>query len=527
MNASGVLPALILAVAVAGTGEPTRLPAYFLAGAIPGTLRYQVIIEGAGGGEISGQLGALTNLEVLAGPMLARQVTWRGGEPVGVTALTWVLRSRRLGPIAVGPTTVRIGDQKAATNEVHGTAFAGGRVPPASLHPEMKVDLSSPSLMVGEPLVVRFSVEAFDAASAEGWEVQASFPESWSERLPMGGVPPTLVGPDGLPRIPLGGWLVIPVQAGHLEIPPAVARAVVEPGGPESAILPVKTATSRSVGVEVAPLPPPPAPFFGAVGEFAFSRRLIAGELHGGELATVELEVKGIGNLPLMDPPPLHVPEGVRTFAAEESHAWRPSPSGLVGWRRWRTPLEMSRPGRYTLPAVRFCTFRPRSGYAIETLPAVELVVQAGLALPPAAAVPPQAPAASGSFPPLLLAGAAFVAGALCVAALAAWRARRRVAAPSAFPGTNPTDELRRLQLTVEGWARSRFSTTVAEGAALLVSAGCPPAEADEAVALVQACERLRFAPSLQNPADALANLRVRVARLVGDVPWRADTLQR
>ena len=518
MRVIALIPALLLATAAAAADEPARLPAFFLAGTVPGTLRYQVVIEGTGGEEISGELGALTNLEVLAGPMLARQITWRGGQPVGVTALTWVMRAPRPGPIAVGATTIRLGDREGTTNEVHGTAFAGGRVPPSGLHPEVKVELSAPRVTVGEALVVRLWVEGLDAASPEGWEVQASFPESWSVRLPSGGAPPEEPGPGALPRVPLGGWLVIPVQAGRLEIPPVVARAVVEPGAAESAILPVRTATSRPVGIDVAPLPPPPAPFFGAVGELAFTRRIVRGEPPGGDLATLELEARGVGNLPLLDPPPLEAPEGIRTFAAEESHEWQPSPDGMVGWRRWRVPLEVSRPGRYTLPAARFCTFSPRSGYAIATLPPLQLVVDAARPSVGAAGPPPR-PALPSPPPPWLAVAAAFIAGAALVAALAALRAHRRGVAAASPQIAEPAGELRRLQLAVEGWARTRFSVAVAEGPSRLVAAGCPPDDADEAVALVRACERLRFAPSLQDPADALANLRLRVARLLGERP--------
>jgi hypothetical protein len=527
VKARGLVPALLLSAATALAGGPVHLPASFLAGTVPGTLRYQVVIEGAGGGDISGQLGNLSNLEVLAGPVLAQQVTWSGGAPVGVTALTWVLHARHPGPIAVGPTTVRIGDRVATTNEVSGSAFAGGRVPPGSLHPEVTVDLSSPRLLVGEPLVVRFYVESLGAADPEGWEVQASFPESWSERLPMTDVPPPPVAPDGFPRVPLGGWLVIPAQPGRLEIPPAIARAVFAPGERESSELPVRSATSRSVGVDVAPLPPPPVPFFGAVGELAFSRRVIAGELHTGDIAILELEVKGVGNLPLLELPPLQVPAGIRAFAAEERHQWRPSRHGLVGWRRWRIPLEVSRPGRFELPTVRLCTFVPGSGYAIQTLPALELAVRAGPAVLPVAVAPLPPPSRPTGVPPLAMLGAAFLAGALVVAGLAAWRARRGAPPRPAPPNGDAAGELRRLQLAVEAWTRSRFSVTVAEGAPRLVAAGCPREDADEAVALVQACERLRFAPSLADPADALANLRVRAAHLLADSPAHAVRLER
>jgi hypothetical protein len=518
--------ALVLLAAAALAGEPVQPHARFVTGTIPGTLRYQVVIEGAGHGEISGVLGELTNLEVLAGPVLAQQVTWRGDQAVAVTALTWVLRARQLGPIAVGPTTVRLGDAEAVTNPVHGTAFAGGHAAVEELRPELRVELSSRRLLVGEPLVVRFFVESPGDVGVEGWEVQASFPESWSERLPLDDVAARDVVPDGIPRVPLGGWLVIPVRAGRLEIPPAVARTVAAPGERESAALPARSVTSRAVGADVNPLPPAPAPFFGAVGEFSFARRLLAGELRAGDLVTLEVEVEGVGNLPLLDPPPLRLPEGLRTFPAEEVHQWQPSSRGLVGWRRWHIPLEASRPGRYELPAVRLCSFRPGASYTTHTLPALELVVGPASAPPPEAAVAAHKPSAGDALPWPALLAAAFVLGVACAAAAITWRARRRAVPLPPAPGAAPAQELRDLQIAVESWARSRFGVTVAEGADRLAAAGCPAVEATEAVALVEACERLRFAPSLADPADALANLRLRVARLVATTPQRTDKLK-
>jgi hypothetical protein len=519
-----LLFAIALLVPVALSAQAVQPQARFVAGTIPGTLRYQVVIEGAGHGEISGVLGQLDNLEVLAGPVLTQQVTWRGGQAVAVTALTWVVRAHKLGPIAVGPTTVRFGVEEAITNPVRGTALAGGHAASEPPRPELRVDLSRSRLLVGEPLVVRFFVESPGGSLAGGWEVQASFPESWSERLPLEEVAP---GAANVDAVPLGGWLVIPVRAGRLEIPPAVARAVAAPGEVETTALPARVVTSRAAGADVTPLPPAPAPFFGAVGKLTFSRRLLESELHAGDLATLEVAVEGVGNLPLLDPPPVRLPEGLRAFPPEETHEWQPSLTGLAGWRRWRIPLEASQPGTYELPAVRFCSFRPEANYATHTLPALALVVSPASAPSPAAAAPSQQAIAHRTPPGPLIVAVAFVLGVACAAALLAWRVRRRAAPPPPGKTASPAQELRGLQLAVEGWARTRFGVAVVEGADRLAAAGCPPAEAAEAVALVQSCERLRFAPSLADPADALANLRLRVARLVATTPQHADTLEK
>jgi hypothetical protein len=498
--------ALLGAGLVAATAVAAAPVAQFAPGTIPGTIRYQVVSEGPTAGDISGTLGDLTNLEVLAGPVLAQEIIWRGAEPVATTILTWVLRAKTLGPIAVGPTRVRFGDSEVFTNTVSGNALAGGRR--GGERPELFMQLSSAKVAVGEPLIVQFFVAAPPEASGEGWDVQASFPDSWSERIPVGAAPPASPGgpPPGL--LPLAGWLVIPVHAGRLEIPPAVARAADLGTELDNPGAPAFTATSQPHHVEVAELPPAPAPFFGAVGELEFSRRLVMADAAGGDLASVEVSVRGTGNLPLLEPPPLPLPAGVRSFEPEESHAWKPSRHGLIGWRRWQIPLE-AQPGTYELPEVTFCTYRPGRSYASQTLPALTLAVRpAAMAAP--AALPPGRREPAPLLPVAALAAAAFLAGVGTVLAARAWRARGH----RPHPPTDAPAELRELQLAVQEWARSRYGVAAADTPDALVAAGCPPADAAEAAALISTCERLRIAPGLGDPVATVPELRLRVGRL-------------
>ena len=514
---------LALALLIAADAWAAQPVAYFLKGTVPGTLRYQVLIEGAARGEITGTLGDLTNLEVLAGPILAQELSWRGAQPVAVTALTWVVRARTLGPIAVGPTKVQLGDEELATNSVTGAALAGGRARGDGAQPGLHVELSAPTLAVGEPLVVRFSLDRAAGPMGAAWELQASFPESWSERLPASEVQARTPA-SGAP--PLGGWLVIPVHEGRLEIPPAVARAADAVEDEENAGLPGRTVTSRPAWVDVVAPPPAPSPFFGAVGELEFSRRLLEADAHAGELAALEVEVRGVGNLPLLDPPPNQLPAGVRSFPAEETHEWKASRRGLVGWRRWRIPLEATQPGRYELPGVTFCSFRPTGGYVTHVLPALALAVRpAPTALVPASA--PVRPGGPGTARLVLAIAVAFVAGGAAVLAVRRWSARRTPLAPAWEAGGDPAAELRALQQSVEAWARGSWGVAVGEGRARLEAAGCPADDAAEAVALVQTIERLRFAPGLGSPADVVADLALRVGRLTATRSRSADTLSR
>ncbi|MGD1148940.1 MAG: hypothetical protein ABR961_13430 [Thermoanaerobaculaceae bacterium] len=517
--------AFALFVALCASAAAAQPVAQFLKGTVPGTLRYQVVIEGASRGEISGELGDLTNLDVLAGPILAQEIAWRGAQPVAITALTWVLRARTLGPIAVGPTKVRFGDTTVATNPVTGTALPSGRTRGDGGQPGLRVDLSTSILTIGEPLVVRFSVATPDGWAGAGWEIQAAFPDSWSERLPQNDGQLTAGRTVAPGSVSLGGWLVIPVHAGRLEIPPAVARAADAGAEDENPALPARTVTSAPASVDVVPLPPAPAPFSGAVGELEFSRRLVDSEPVAGELALLEIEVRGVGNLPLLDHPPVPLPAGVRSFPPEESHSWQASRRGLIGWRRWRIPLEASQPGQYELPQVTFCSYRPGKSFATHVWPALPLVVRPAPVSASPAPEPVRQPRPVTARLALLVA-VAFVAGGVTMLAARRLAARRAPASLTGEACGDPTTELRSLQLAVEEWARTSWGVAVGEGPGRLAAAGCPAADAREAVGLVQACERLRFAPGLSNPADVVADLRLRVGRLMATRSRSADRLK-
>ncbi len=509
-----LLAALLAAARALAQGGATPL-AQFATGTIPGTLRYQVALAGPGGGGMTATLGALDNLEVLAGPTLSQEVSWLGGEPMAVSVLTWVMRATRGGAIGVGPTTVHLGEAEFTTEAVHGTAFVGSRMvsqPPAR---QLEVELSSERVVVGEPLTVTFSLD--DPWPGPVWELQASFPDSWSERLSQGVAPHRR---QAAARVMLGAWVVIPARVGRLQIPAATARPAAGLEDRERSVLPRRAVSSRPTAVEVAPVPEPPATFTGAVGDFRFERRLLAPVVPAGGLAEVEVEVSGAGNLPLLDQPPLPLPPGAVGFPAEEMHRWHPSEAGLVGFRRWRNPLEFSRWGTYDLPAVTFCSFQPGHGFTIHELPALRVEVSPEAATPPPAATAPPRLATARMVAPLAVGGAAFLGGAASVLMVLLVRSRRRRARRAAIV-LAPDEELRDLQAAVESWARERFGVGVGAGPDSLAAAGCRPSLASEAVALVQACERLRFSPGLSNPAEALPDLRLRVARLTAGADIR------
>ncbi len=274
----------------------------------------------------------------------------------------------------------------------------------------------------------------------DDWEVRPRFPDVWSE--PLAAQRPHTA--EGRRERSLGGWLVIPARAGSLEIPAARASRAVTGTDRDEPLRPDRTVSSAPGTVEVEPLPAPPAGFFGAVGEFTVTRRLTPARVQAGELTTLELEVRGSGNFPLMDTPQLAVPPGVTAFPAEDSHGWEAGLTGLTGSREWRIPLAADSAGRVILPAEELTTFRPGHGYIRHVVPALDLTVDP--VAPPEGAAQTDRVMGSGRGSRMnwLLAGMA--GGAAAAVSVVALRRRRRVARLATLAVAVPGAELARLR---------------------------------------------------------------------------------
>ncbi len=151
-------------------------------------------------------------------------------------------------------------------------------------------------------------------------------------------------------------------------------------------------AVSEPVTIEVRPLPADgrPASFTGLVGDLALETSADRDSLAANEALTWRLDVSGSGNLKALPPPEVDFPPTVEAFPPEVTDRFATTDRGVSGSRTYEYVLVPRAPGTLTIPGVEMGYFDAGPGrYATAVAPPLELRVtgrEAGPSLPGARA---------------------------------------------------------------------------------------------------------------------------------------------
>ncbi len=120
---------------------------------------------------------------------------------------------------------------------------------------------------------------------------------------------------------------------------------------------------SKPIKIEVLPLPTEEQPggFGGAVGDFSISRKLDKSEITTDNVATLTVEIKGSGNLKLIQPPVLDLPNGLTTYDPIVVDTITSRSTTIKGIKRITYTITPRMPGTYKLPALSFSYYNPKS----------------------------------------------------------------------------------------------------------------------------------------------------------------------
>jgi len=509
--------------------------------------RLSIRIVNAGRSTPQTSLGQLNNFRIVQGPSRESQFSLINGHATSALKLTWVLQPQGTGKAAIGPITVKVGDETLSAGALVAEILPGSLAPkrprrvspfgvndpfeqffgrPRSAQRSLKVVLrqilSAGKAVEGESLIATVVLDT-NGGSINGfeWADPPDYPGFWVQRIKQPDqVQPKTVQIDGQAyyRFVLARSVLIPLKAGDMTIPAASARV----GFRGLSFFAPSSVVERSTGVthlKVLQRPQPPEEYSGAVGKLRYSISVQPRQLKLGESATIKIEVKGQGNLPLIEAP--HSWPGCadcKVYPPEEENSVQVDDSGIHGSRSWSATILPRRAGSIELNAVPVAVFDPGTmSYRRQQLGPLHLEVEAPEPTPEptrpvsAGGVPQEATPPPGNtggrqqLPAWVLIAAALLLGVVGGGGVVFLLSRRSAShrLPPRQRGQSPAERARQLQAALEAWWLE-----------------LPESRKDEAAeagmkALRKELEAVRFAPGRADHSGTIAELEKRLRRLM------------
>lgn len=347
-----------------------------------------------------------------------RSIQLSGGGPAviqDVTKHVYVMRANRAGKLTLKPAVLRVDGRTYRTEPIQLTVRKG-RV--ASRGQSQRQALPDPfrnfpmpdpfeEEMLGEedPGIPRGDSDLFLRASLDKSEVyvgeqttlslyiysrvdlssvdSVTMPKLegfWSEDVES---PTQLTGEQRVINgVPYRAYLLrrralFPVKAGTLQITPAeadITTGFLFAGHRVHRV-------SNDLKVKVKPLPPGAPPGFSStnVGSWKLTVDVSETRVELGQPVTVKVTVEGVGNVKNVTPPKLTGPEALKVYEPTTTDKLSPSKKRVQGRRVMEYLVMPQRTGTFTMPALEFPYFDPRTGrYDVARSEPITLTVEAG-----------------------------------------------------------------------------------------------------------------------------------------------------
>ena len=164
-------------------------------------------------------------------------------------------------------------------------------------------------------------------------------------------------------------YVLFPQKSGNLVIPPityegtvVVRNRNIDPieaffNGATGMQEMKRRITTPQLVIHVSPLPAKPANFSGAVGEFSLTSSISQEEVNANDAITLKLNVKGAGNMKLIDTPEVLFPKDFETYDAKVNDKFSLTPNGLAGSKEFEYLAVPRHAGTFTIPAAEFVYF--------------------------------------------------------------------------------------------------------------------------------------------------------------------------
>lgn len=431
---------LVLALAcpaAAAVGLDARLSAGSIEAG--GTVALIVTVSDPRGAVADPQFTLPNGLEQL-GSARSQQFSWVNGRSTNQVTFRYELGATLPGHYSIGPIRVGVGSQTYRSGELSLVVATtapppvpgrrGARNGRADAVASLVVTLEPQQPVVGQACRLRVQlVQRVDLAEDSDYQPPATpgfWSESWGEASRFStheGRHQVIITERALRLYPLAPGRAV-ISPAYAAVTPDNSAALDPLGLPANSQLQI---TSDSLRVSVHPLPggAPPG-FAGGVGRFELNWGADRSHTAQDQAITARLEVRGVGNLPLLRAP-AYAPPDFEVFAATVDDSLPPAGELGMGRRTFLWTLLPRRAGRLHVAAPTLVWFDPgASRYVTSTPAALELDVLSARGpaagedadgLPRVFREHPSRPGGHAAWPPLALAG-----GLLAALAIGEWR---------------------------------------------------------------------------------------------------------
>lgn len=348
------------------------------------------------------RMPSLDNFTILMGPSVSSSqsisiVNGKVNQSVNYS-YTYVLRAEQEGTFTISPATIKADRKVVQSNQVtikaiQGQASSGQNQGGQSQQStRSKTDQGSGSTSVGsrENMFIAFEADKRNVYKGEmigvtfklysrvslsiADQTLPSFEGFWSQEIEVPDAEQTRTreAVDGVIYnvYTLKKWVLIPQQTGKLTIEPAeMIFNVQQRVAPQSIFddffgsyqnVKVKS-TSDRVNINVKDLPPAPAGFKGAVGDFSMTSSIDREQLKANEAITVKVVVSGSGNLRHIAPLDFNFPADFEVYDPKTTYNHKVTMSGVSGTTTFEHLIIPRYAGEFTIPSRPFVFFNPKT----------------------------------------------------------------------------------------------------------------------------------------------------------------------
>jgi len=338
------------------------------------------------------------NFKVLAGPMQSTNFSYVNGKQSFEQSYTYTIQPRKRGAYTIPSASIKVNGNVIKSNTVKVTVTGAVEIPKdandptyiASQNIHLVAEISNTKPYVGESIsvVYKIYVDVNKVSVRNTREVESpSFNGFWNQNIEVNQWEPKEGSFQGRAHryAVIKKTVLIPQKSGKLTIDPMeieitagvpIGRRDLFGNMISNNTTLTLTTGKRTVNVKALPIENKPANFSGAVGNFDFKITTNKVELKTNESAQIKVEVKGKGNLKLVELPKIETPNGLERYEPEHKEKITTSLNGLRGAIYDQYTVVPQYRGKFKIPPVSF-SFFSLEDRAYKTITSDALIINA------------------------------------------------------------------------------------------------------------------------------------------------------